>query len=204
MRRYSPRQGAEVLCVKVVSVKLGVVTPMEMVLEGHLIFLEQGRPSGVVVKKALWLRDGTHGIFAKVSGMRGPVAMGCFVLAHQKKRLVGIFLLVHPFNGKVGDLIGTIALVSLPRAIHLNEVRVVVAPLTRENFPVIKPRGISSQMPFANHSRVVSRLAEDFRKGGLSSVKSIPISEEPIEVTGTSEDAGMKDRNGVGTEGIDI
>ena len=50
-------QGAEVLRVKVVSVKLGVVTPMEMVLEGHLIFLEQGRPSRVVVTEALWLRN---------------------------------------------------------------------------------------------------------------------------------------------------
>lgn len=82
-----------------------------------------------------------------------------------------------------GNDVGTVALEALPRTVHLQEIWIVVAALTGQDFPVAEAHWIARQVPFANHSRVITGVLHQPWKGGLRAVKTVSISEKPIHVT---------------------
>jgi hypothetical protein len=64
-----------------------------------------------------------------------------------------------------------VALKSLTRIVHLNEVRIVVSSLSGQNFPIVKADWVGMEMPFADHCGGVTGLAEKIGESGLESVK---------------------------------
>ena len=65
----------------------------------------------------------------------------------------------------------TVALETLTRIIHLNEVRVIVSPLPRQDFPIIEADRVRVEVPLADHCGGVAGVAEKIGESGLKAIK---------------------------------
>lgn len=130
--------------------------------------------------------------------------MWCLVLAHEDKGLV-LVAAFKPSECLFCDDVGAVAGVAFALAVHLNEVRIVVAALAGKDLPVVESGRVGLQMPFADESCLVACALEHLWKGGLSAVKVVSIAAESVDVAvlaGEDTCAGGT-ADGVGTEGID-
>jgi len=65
----------------------------------------------------------------------------------------------------------TVALETLTRIVHLNEVRIVVSSLPGQDFPVVEADRIGVEMPLSNHCGGVAGVAEKIGESGLKAIK---------------------------------
>ena len=64
-----------------------------------------------------------------------------------------------------------------------NQYRVIINPLTRQDFPMIKPRRLRLQMPFPNHRRRVTGRLQQLGKRCLRTIKTaVAIVIKPVDV----------------------
>ena len=73
---------------------------------------------------------------------------------------------------QVGDDVGHIALDHAP-ALGLDELRIEIDPLPRQNGPLVEPGGVAAQVPLADHARVIARRLEVLRHRGLRAVEAV-------------------------------
>ncbi len=66
---------------------------------------------------------------------------------------------------------------------HLDEVRIVVVPLSGKDVPVIEARRVAFEMPLADHDCLVPGLLEEFGKCLLRAVKPQRVVPQAIEMT---------------------
>ena len=86
--------------------------------------------------------------------------MNSLVMDEETERLVLVTLVLHPVDTHVCHNIGQIAFLADRIVIHSDKGGIVVITLSRQDFPIIKPRGQADQMPFADEGRLITRLAE--------------------------------------------
>ena len=170
------------------------MAPPEIFFQTHGLFFERSAAVRVVIKEGVRLRH-RHAVEELVMPFGGrPVAVRGLVLGHQHEGLVLILAVLEPFQRFFRDDVRNIAIDTLGGAIHLNEVRIVVIPLVRENFPVIEAGGLADKVPFADDGGFITRLREVFGKGRLSAIESrIVVIDETIDVRMLArEDAGAR------------
>ena len=104
------------------------------------------------------------------------------MLAHDEKGFVLVPSFFEPIEGNVGDDVGGITSDSLD-AIFCIHRWVVVGPLSLQDLPEVKARGVALEMPFPNHGGLVTALLQKLGEGLLLTVKAHPIGQLAIEVT---------------------
>ena len=111
-----------------------------------------------------------------------PFSVRCFVLKHKQKRFSTILIFRQPFQRLVCNNIRNIAFCN--RSVcSRNYIRIVIVPLARKDFPMIKACGYRFQVPFAYQCSFVAIFSEKFREGDLTTIKSICICSMPIYMT---------------------
>jgi len=93
--------------------------------------------------------------------------MGSLVLGHQHEWFGLVASAFEPFDRQVRHQVRHITGVAFPAAVHLDQVRIVVTALARQNFPVIKPGGLACQVPLTDQRGLVSGLLQGLGKGPL-------------------------------------
>ena len=68
-------------------------------------------------------------------------------------------------------------------SLRCDQVRIVIEPLTGQDFPVIKALGLTLEMALAVKCSRVSLLAQQLRKSLLVPVKRVAVIHEPVLVT---------------------
>ena len=63
------------------------------------------------------------------------------------------------------------ALKSLTRIVHLNEIRIVVSSLPGQDFPIVEADRVGVEVPLADHCGGVAGVAEKIGKRGLEAIK---------------------------------
>ena len=186
-------------------VEFHVVAPVHVLVDTHGMFGKHLAAIGVIVEEAVGFRHGdTLEEFEMPQGS-GPVAMRRLELNHGYEWLVLVSILLDPFQPEVGDEVVAMALVALAASIHLDEVRVVVGSLPRENTPEIETDRIGVQVPLSDHRDLVTGIAEELGEGLLPSVKvRRVVVEKAVQVAVLAgQDVGAgRAADGIGAEGI--
>ena len=121
---------------------------------------------GVIIEECIRFRNGNIIIHSEIVWTWLPIAMRRFMLHHHHKRLVSIAFGLQPIESEIGYDIGCVTgiLVFTFGCFHW---WIVIRPLSIKNFPKIESSGITFQMPFADHCRLISNLLKQFGKGLL-------------------------------------
>ena len=90
--------------------------------------------------------------------------------------------MIQPRDRFVRGEVGCVALKSLTLSVHLDEIGVVVTPLPRQDFPIIKTDGVGTQVPLADNGGTVAVGMQVFDEGPLVRVESISIPHEAVFV----------------------
>ena len=168
-----------------------VVDDVHVFDDAHFLLL-RSEPSFVVIIEILRQRIDHIIVEVEIAGVGVPHAMGRLVVHQKTERFVFVALVLHPIDGQIGNDIGDIAL-ALQFFPIAKEIGVVVIALVDEDIPIVKPGGQRSQMPFANHGRLIARALQEFRKSLLIAVKSFRVIRKPIGVAVFSrEHAGTR------------
>ena len=154
-----------------------------MVADGHFVFAEQRGAAAVVIEQGIRFRNRGITEELEVAWGWGPVAMRRLVLGHKEERLVWVPSVLEPIEGLFGDDIGAITIVAFPRTVHLDEIRIVITALAREDLPIIETSRVRIEMPLAEHDGLVAGALQMLRKSGLRTVEAVSVAEEPIEMT---------------------
>jgi len=149
-----------------------VIAPVEMLGDLHLLLRERRDAVLVVVEKRWRLRDGDAIEEIVVAGSGHPVAVRGFLLAHQDEGLGLVLAAFEPGYGLVGYDVGHVSGEAFRGAVHLDEVRVVVVSLAREDFPVVEAGGVGDQVPFPDDRSFIAGLPEELREGLLCAVET--------------------------------
>ena len=186
-------------------VEFHVVAPVHVLVDAHGMFGKHLATVGVIVEEGVGFRHGNTLEEFEMPQGSGPVSMRSLELDHGYEWLVLVSILLDPFQPEVGDEVVAMALVAFAASIHLNEVRVVVGALTRENAPEIESDGIGVQVPLSDHRDLVTGIAEELGEGLLPAVKvGRVVVEKTVQVAvlaGQDVSAGRA-ADGIGAEGI--
>ena len=99
--------------------------------------------------------------------------MGGLMVYHNAERLGLVPSVLQPFQTLVGDDIGHIALLHGPRAVHPDELRIVVVSLAGKNLPVVKAGRIGLKMKLAYHRSLISDFLQKLRKCCLTEIENV-------------------------------
>jgi len=97
--------------------------------------------------------------------------MGSFVLTHEQERPI-VGSLLKPFESQVGCDCRAVAF-DLATAIFIEELRVVVRSLSRQDLPVLEACGLRVEMPLANHRGLIASFLQVLGESKLSSVERL-------------------------------
>ncbi len=159
------------------------MSPMEMILDGHFILLQQLCSTFVVVEQRRWLRHVFVLVQRKMAYRWRPIAMRSFMLTHHDERFFGIAFLLQPLQCQIGNNVRAVAFTPFPLTIHLNEVRVVIIALPRKYLPVIEACWIGRQVPLADNCRLITDVLHQFWKCRLRPIKPVSVPQKAINVT---------------------
>ena len=79
--------------------------------------------------------------------------------------------MLEPGETFLGHKVITVALETLARIVHLDEIRVVVSALPGQDFPIIEADRVRVEMPLADHCSGVAGFAEKIGESGLKAIK---------------------------------
>ena len=165
-------------------VELHVVAPVHVFIDAHGMFAKYLATVGIIVEEAFGFRHGDAFEEFEMSQSAGPVTMRGLELDHGHEGLFLVSILPDPLQSEVGDEIVAVALVALATSVHLDEVRIIVGSLPRENTPEIESDGIRVEVPLSDHCDLVAGISQQLGKSLLVAVKiGRVVIEEPVEVT---------------------
>ena len=103
------------------------------------------------------------------------------MLTHNKKGFVLIPVIFKPVKSNISNHIRGISgnLLDALSGVHW---RVVIRTLTLQDLPEVKTCGIAFEMPFSNHSGLITLFLQKFWKGLLLPVKPLPIGELSVQM----------------------
>ena len=110
----------------VFTVELHVPAPIHVLVDTHGVLLEGGRAVGVVVEERFGFRHCNTLEKIDVPWCRRPVTVRCLKLSHEDEGLGLVAFVVEPIQSKLGDFVVAVASVLLARAVHFDEVWIVV------------------------------------------------------------------------------
>ena len=125
------------------------------------------RTSFIVIKKIIRQREGFIFIKSQITGIRHPVTMNSLMMNQQTKRLLRVTLIFHPVNGIVSDKIGYVTMPLNGIIILRNKIRIIIMPLSGNNFPVIKAGGQAFKMPFSDQCGLITGFLQKLRESLL-------------------------------------
>ncbi len=181
-RRAVPIGARQLDVASLVLPQLGVVGPIEVTIDLHLVFCQGATAVRVLVEQAGRLGDLHVVERAKMTQCRCKRAVRRLVLAHQEKgpRLVAT---IQPGQRLVGHKIGHVAGETLPLAAHLDKHGIVVVALPGQDLPVIETNRPSLQMPLADHRSVITARLKCLGDGPLTLIQPPPrIPHESVRV----------------------
>ncbi len=142
------------------------------ILKNLLRTLPDGvRPRRVIIMQGRRLGNRPVREHQPVLFIRIPFPVRRFVMAHQEKWLV-LRTVLQEIDRKIRDDIRHIS-VNHPLPAALDKRGVEIHSLAGQYGPFIKPRRVAPQMPFADHSRVITGRLEILRHRGLRTVKPV-------------------------------
>src|SRR6266487_1748987 len=116
-----------------------------MIGDAHGRFGRSAGASAIIVIKRVWLWNGHIIVEMSVLLVRLPRTMRCFVVIAEEERLL-LRPILHKINGHVGNEVGRIAFQLLLSAC-VDENRIVIKALARQDVPVIEASRIAAEMP---------------------------------------------------------
>ena len=97
--------------------------------------------------------------------------MNRLMMDKQAKWFFLIPLIFHPINAHVRYQVGYITFFTNSIIIHVDKIRVIIISLLRNNFPMIKARRQTYQMPLSDDSSLITRFSQQFRNRLLRPIK---------------------------------
>ena len=158
-----PREARGRCALRVVSVEVAV--------DAHRRLGRRRRAGRVVVVESRRLRDFHVVVHVRVLRVRFPRPVRRFRVREKQERFV-LRPLFQKLDRLVRDDVAHVALDRLLRP-HLDELRIVIPPLSRQDAPVIETRRIAAQMPLPDHPRVIARGLEILRHCRLRAVEAV-------------------------------
>ena len=124
--------------------------------------------------------------------VRVPRAVRGLVVAHEEERLV-LGPVLEEVDRQIGDDVGHVAL-DPPAAGGLDEVRVVIDALARQDRPAVEAGRVAAQVPLADHARMVARRLQVLGDGRLRAVEAVEHRHAVLVAVLAGQDAGPAGR----------
>jgi len=179
-----------------------VINDVHVLVDAHFLLL-CGQSSFIVVVEVVRQRESLVCKEFEVTSVRHPGAVRSLVVEEHTERLV-LIAVFYPVDGLVGDDVGGIAFHLCAFAVHLDEGRVIIVALSRQDFPMVESLRIAYEVPLANHRCLIAVLLKEFRESQLVAVEGGRVVDEPVGVAVLSgEHAGTaRSADGVGHETV--
>ena len=157
----------------------------------------RGLAGGVGPRRVIVAERGRLGNVAlvvqrEVLVVRVPRAVRGLVVAHQEERLV-LGPVLEEVDRQIGDDVGHVAL-DLPAARGLEEGRVVIDALARQDRPAVEAGRVAAQVPLADHARMVAGRLQVLGDGRLRAVEAVEHRHAVLVAVLAGQDAGPAGR----------
>ena len=126
--------------------------------------------AGIVVIEIVGKFERSILILAQIFDFGQPVAVAGFVMDEKRKRTCLVAIVIQPRDGLVGDDVGEVALL-LILSFGIDEARIVVVTLSREDVPVVKTRRGTVQVPLSDDGGLIACGLQQFGHRLLRTVK---------------------------------